>query len=45
MTGPWLRLLLATALLLAMLTIYFAGPESFGLNPEETAQPTSTPTR
>jgi hypothetical protein len=45
MTGPWLRLLLAAALLLAMLTLYFAGPESFGLDPEATVQPTATPAR
>jgi hypothetical protein len=45
MSGPWLRLLLAAALLLAILTVYFAGPESFGLDPEATVQPTTTPAR
>jgi hypothetical protein len=45
MSGPWLRLLIAAALLLAMLTIYFAGPESLGLNPEPAVQPTTTPSR
>jgi hypothetical protein len=45
MTGPGLRLLLAAALLLAMLTIYFAGPESFGLDSDATVQPTATPAR
>ena len=43
MSGPWLRVLFAGILLFAALTVYFAGPELWGIDINATPTPTARP--
>jgi hypothetical protein len=42
MNGPWLRVLITGLILFAALTVYFAGPEAFGID-INAPTPTATP--